>query len=74
MPIAAGEVVVEVPDEAVLMAENCGISEQLEGGRIEDYRCTGVPRCTGTEVPDLNMYRLCLYRVECPLEMQPGIC
>lgn len=27
----AGEVVVEVPDDAVLMAENCGLRDVLEG-------------------------------------------
>jgi SET domain-containing protein 6 len=29
--IAAGEVVVEVPDDLVLMAENCSIADVLEG-------------------------------------------
>lgn len=31
--IAAGEVVVEVPDDMVLMAENCDIQDILEGGQ-----------------------------------------
>ena len=31
--IKNGEVVVEVPDEAVLMGESCGIAEKLAGGR-----------------------------------------
>lgn len=30
--IRQGEVVVELPDGAVLMAENCGIADVLEGG------------------------------------------
>ena len=29
--IRAGEVVIQVPDDVVLMGENCGIAEQLEG-------------------------------------------
>lgn len=29
--IRTGEVVVEVPDDAVLMGESCGISDQLGG-------------------------------------------
>lgn len=29
--IQEGEVVVEVPDDMVLMAENCGIQQELEG-------------------------------------------
>jgi SET domain-containing protein 6 len=39
--IAPGEVVVQVPDDMVLMAENCSIQAQLEGEQGRDGVCCG---------------------------------
>jgi hypothetical protein len=41
--VAAGDVVVEVPDDLVLMAENCSIADVLEG----EGRGGGVSRARG---------------------------
>lgn len=38
----AGEVVVEVPDDAVLMADNCSIRDVLEGELRLDWAWGGV--------------------------------